>query len=115
MKYTKEEFEAIVISGVIWEELAERGCFKDKLKYYPYRFIEKIPGECPLCANFNCNDFDTTMSDASVCPLYKVTNCICATGFSLYYFWYNSDSKKARQYYAKKILENIYKASDDCD
>lgn len=114
MKYTKEEFEAIVISGVIWEELADRGCFKNGLKYYPYRFIKEIQGECPLCAVFNCNEFDTRISGGSVCPLYRVSNRTCNM-FSLYYFWYNSDSKKARKHYAKLILENIYTASDDRD
>lgn len=110
MEYSKKEFEAIVLAGILWEEIVDRElvCKEDSSMFRNHKVdLNSEAYFCPLCGVFNSVGYDLDCED---CPLLIIGECCRLKSNSVFNRWAKFPTKKN----AQAVLEGIYKGSDGC-
>lgn len=109
MEYTKKEFEAIVLAGILWEEIVDmRLEFKEESSIFEDHKVElnQETARCPLCTMF----YRGRGGACGSCPLEVINQSCIGDDCSLFNEWVAFPTTDN----AKAVLEGIYKGSDEC-
>lgn len=109
MEYTKKEFEAIVLAGILWEEIVDKGLESkgDSSILKDHKVdLSKEMCRCPLCTMFNHGNED----DCESCPLGIIGQSCKHEVENLFQEWISYPTTVS----AKAVLEGIYNGSDGC-
>ena len=96
------ELEAQVLAGILWEELAEKGCYKNECNFWKNQKIkyDSLNGDCTLCSFYG---------DCEGCVIYKNNNKTnCDDWDSVFRRWAFCKDIKKRKEYAKEMLDLIF-------